>query len=161
MVTGRNTTPIKDRGTVDRLPSGQRLKRAIHVARARLGLTSDVQVSSQAGVSYDTLMNWYSGRTTPRPYELRKVAVALQVAYSELWAIYEGLDPEPLPLTEAVQGLTERLEDLIAELRLTRAEQIVATETMMEALGALGSTPSRARRRDDSAREGRAATPRR
>lgn len=114
--------------------SGQRLKRALHVARAKAGLTSDTQVAHRANVGYDTLMNWYSGRTVPRPHELRKVTEALGASYAELWAVYEGVEPEPLPLQEQVGELVTVLRDLVLELRLTRAEQLVTQEQMQEAL---------------------------
>lgn len=138
--------------------AGARLKRAVHIARARAGLTSDVQVATKANVSYDTLMNWYGGRTVPRPFELKKVADALQTSYADLWSRYEGVDPEPLPLQDAIRELIPVLSDLVAELRLTRAEQVVATETMLEALGALGSHPGREGRRAGNGREAHVGT---
>lgn len=117
-----------------RREAGERLKRAIHVARARKGLTSDTSLSVQSGISYDTLYNWYSGRTRPRGKELRQLADFLGMAYSELEAVYEGRDPEPLPLQDAVRDLIRSLDDLVAELRLTRAEQLVSQEMMADAL---------------------------
>ena len=117
-----------------RREAGERLKRAIHVARARKGLTSDTSLSVQSGVAYDTLYNWYSGRTRPRGKELRQIAGYLGVAYSELEAIYEGREPEPLPLQDAVRDLVRSLDDLVSELRLTRAEQLVSQEMMRDAL---------------------------
>ena len=114
--------------------AGERLKRAIHVARARAGLTSDVQVATRSNVSYDTLMNWYSGRTNPRGFELRKVAEALDTSYPLLEGAYNGTDPEPMPLQDAVRDLIRSLDDLVGELRLTRAEQLVSQEMLVDAL---------------------------
>ena len=158
MADRTSKTPRQPTEGDQKLAAGQRLKRAIHIARARAGLTSDMQVSGRANVSYDTLMNWYGGRTVPRPFELKKVATALETSYAELWSRYEGMEPEPLPLQDAVRALIPVLSDLVVELRLTRAEQVVATETMMDALGALGSRPTRARRRSGNEREEHAGT---
>lgn len=118
--------------------AASRLKRAVRVARARSGLTSDTAVAQTAGVSYDTLMNWYSGRTTPRPAEVRKVASALGVPYDTLWAAYEGREPEPVPLQDAIR-------ELVVELRLGRVQQMEATKALLAAVEALtGSlTPPR------------------
>jgi len=92
---------------------GAALKRAVHVARARAGITSDTQLAVQAGVHYDTLMNWYGDRTVPRPAELKKVADALGASYGDFMAVYEGRDPEPTPLVDAIA-------ELINEIRAER-----------------------------------------
>lgn len=113
--------------------AGERLKRAIHVARAKKGITSDTTLSAESGIAYDTLFNWFSGRTTPRGHELRKMALYLGIPFSELQATYDGVDPEPTPLHESVSDLVEVLRDLVLELRLSRAEQIVLLEQMQEA----------------------------
>ena len=105
----------------ERQEAGQRLKRAIHVARAKAEIDSDMQLSVRAGVHYDTLMNWYGGRTTPRPFELRKIAKCLGVPYAELWSAYEDIAVEPVPLSEAVRELVPELRELIAELRKQKA----------------------------------------
>lgn len=141
-----------ERRSDPRYEAGQRLKRAIHVARASKGMTSDMQLSVGSGVSYDTLYNWYSGRTTPRGAELRKMALFLGVPFSKLQAVYDGVEPEPLPLQDAVRDLVRSLDDLVAELRLTRAEQVVVVEQMEEALRLAGglsrapTSPTRPRR---------------
>jgi lambda repressor-like predicted transcriptional regulator len=101
----------------ERQEAGQRLKRAVHIARARAEIDSDMQLSVRAGVHYDTLMNWYGGRTTPRPFELRKVAKTLGIQYAELWSAYEDIAVEPVPLSEAVKELLPELRELVAELR--------------------------------------------
>lgn len=101
----------------ERAAAGARLKKAIHIARAQADLTSDMAVSVVARVSYDTLMNWYSGRTTPRPHELRKVAKALGVPYADLWSAYEDIPTEEVPLTDALRELIPELRALVAELR--------------------------------------------
>lgn len=113
--------------------AGQRLKRAIHVARARKGITSDAALSADSGIAYDTLYNWYSGRTTPRGHELRKLSLFLGVAFSELQAVYDGVDPEPPPLQDAVRDLVDTLRDLVLELRYTRANTTTLNE-LAEAL---------------------------
>jgi hypothetical protein len=48
------------------LSGGLALKQAIHVARARTELTSDRQLATRAGVSYDTFMNWFGDKTRRR-----------------------------------------------------------------------------------------------
>lgn len=105
----------------ERRDAGQRLKRAIHVARAARNIDSDVQLSFAADVSYDTFMNWFGGRTVPRPAELRKVARALEIPYADLWSAYEDIEVEPVPLSEAVRELVPELRELIAELRKRQA----------------------------------------
>lgn len=116
----------------DRRSAGLRLKQALHVARARARppVTSDTQLSLRAQVHYDTLQNWYSGRTIPRPAELRKVADALGVKYGDLQDAYDGRDPEPPTLVMAIEAL-------IAELREARQQQAESTEAIMRVLGAM------------------------
>lgn len=99
--------------------AGERLKRAIHVARARANILYDTDLATRSRVSYDTLMNWYGGKTVPRGAELRKVGLVLGVAYADLMAAYEGRDPEPQPLQEAMRDQTEAIRDLIEAIRST------------------------------------------
>lgn len=121
---------------------GAGLKQAIHIARERAELTSDVQVADKAGVSYDTLMNWFGDKTTPRPHQIRKVADALGVRFSDLMDAWEGRDTEPPPLQTAIR-------ELVAEMRLSRAQQDEATIALLRAMAlvvpagpARGGTPS-------------------
>lgn len=123
---------------------GQALKVAIHVARAKTDMASDMALALRAGVHYDTLMNWYSERTTPRPHELSKVARALDVSLNDLMAAWEGRPIEPPPLQDAIRELVE-------ELRLTRAQQHESTMALLQAIGALHHEgPARAGTRTDS-----------
>ena len=124
--------------------SGQRLKRAIHIARARAGITSDMKLSIASGVHYDTLMNWYGDKTVPRPAEVKKVAEALGEPFANLMAAYDGREPEPLPLTDAVTGLVTEVRSLVGEMRRDRiedekrrAQQDEMNVTILRALGAL------------------------
>jgi hypothetical protein len=78
------TNTVRAGNTIDnraregtRLSGGQALKQAIHVARARTDLTSDMGLARRAGVSYDTFMNWFGDKTVPRPHEVKKVADVL------------------------------------------------------------------------------------
>lgn len=112
------------------MKGGQALKQAIHVARARTDMTSDTQLSIRAGVSYDTFMNWFGDKTTPRPAEVKKVADALGIRYAELMAAWEGRPIDPPPLQDAIRELVE-------ELRLGRAQQHEATLALLRAVGAL------------------------
>ena len=131
---------------------GQALKRSIHMARERKGIPSDMQLARAAGISYDTLMNWYSGRTVPRPAELKKVADATGTTLVALMDAYEGRDPEPPTLVEAIR-------ELVAEMRLSRAQQDEATVAMLHALGAMAAQlPSPQGTRQSSARGARAGT---
>ena len=94
--------------------AGQRIRHEIHVARARnTELTSDSALALAAGVHYDTLMNWYSGKTMPRPFHVRKVATILQVPYSELLAAYEGTAPPDQPLHVAVAELVAEIRSVV------------------------------------------------
>lgn len=112
------------------LSGGPAMRMAIRVARARAGITSDTQLALRAGVHYDTLMNWYGGRTVPRPHEVKKVADVLGVSYGSLLAAYDGVDPEPPPLADAIRELVE-------ELRLQQAQQHEATMALLRAVAAV------------------------
>lgn len=145
---------------------GRALKSVIHVQRARAGITSDVQLSLRAHVHYDTLMNWYSDRTVPRPAEVKKIADALRkgqlaqgvpddktVTFGSLMAAYEGQDLEPPSLTEAVLALVE-------ELRQDRTSRREWEQGLLEGLRSLTGAPlevapSGARAREPRARTGR------
>jgi transcriptional regulator with XRE-family HTH domain len=116
---------------------GAALKRAIRVARARTDITSDMELARSAKVSYDTLMNWYADRTSPRPYEVKKVATALGVPMTDLLAAWEGRDPDPPPVQDAIRELVGELRALVAESRLARAQQDEATMALLRAVGAL------------------------
>lgn len=115
-----------------RLGGGVALKRAIHVARAEAGFTTDRQVADAAGISYDTLMNWYGDKTTPRPTEVKRVALALGARFADFMAAYEGIDPEPVPLQDAIR-------ELIEQMRAQQAQQEIATMAMLRALNRLAS----------------------
>lgn len=121
----------------DRLSGGQALKQAIHVARARTDMTSDMALATRAGVHYDTLMNWFGNRTVPRPHEVSKIARALNVPMADLLAAWEGRDLEPPPLQDALRDLVGEISALIAESRLARAQQDEATMALLRAVGAL------------------------
>lgn len=103
------------------------LKTAIHVARARAGYPSDMAMAQAAGVAYETLMNWYGGRTVPRPAAVKKLASVLGVSYDSLLAAYEGRDPAPQELSEAIR-------DLIGEMRMSRIAQEQATTALQRAV---------------------------
>lgn len=138
---------------------GRSLKSVIHVQRARAGITSDVQLAGQAHVHYDTLMNWYSDRTVPRPAEVKKIASALRrgqlaqgipedkaVTFGDLMAAYEGLDVEPPSLTEAVLTLVD-------ELRRDRVERHEWERGLLEGLRTLTGPPPEEEPLDARARE--------
>jgi transcriptional regulator with XRE-family HTH domain len=121
----------------ERQRPGAALKAAIHVARERAGITSDRQLALKAGVSYDTLMNWYAERTTPRPAELKKVGDTVGVRLVELMDVWEGRDPQPPTLEERMGEMLDELRALSSELRLSRHQQEESTTELMRALGAL------------------------
>lgn len=99
-------------------------------ARAKPPITSDVQLAVRAGVHYDTLMNWYAGRTLPRGNALRQVADALGVKYADLQDAYDGRDPEPPTLVEAIQ-------ELVAEIRKSEQVHAESTDMILRTLGAM------------------------
>ena len=101
---------------------GKALKRAIHAARPHKGYTTDMALSMAAGVSYDTLMNWYGDKTVPRPAEVKKVGDALGVPYGDLLAAYEGRDPTPPALHEAIAELVAAIRADVDETRELRQE---------------------------------------
>lgn len=115
------------------LSGGPALKQAIHVARARTDITSDRQLAIVAGVSYDTFMNWFGDKTVPRPHEVKKVADVLGISYGDLIAAYEGRDPEPPELHEAIR-------ELVTEMRLGREQQHEELMTLLRALTAILSS---------------------
>lgn len=109
--------------------AGERLKRAIHTARPAVGITSDVDLSTRAGVHYDTLMNWYAGRTVPRPAAVRQVADVLAVPYGDLLAAYDGREADAIPLERAVT-------ELIAEIRIALVDERRARADLMRMISA-------------------------
>ena len=114
---------------------GPELKRAIHVARTKVGITSDTQLALRAHVSYDTLMNWFSERTTPRPAEMKKIADVLGVRLVDLMDVWEGRDPEPPALEEVLHELVAEIRTSIYEERLSRIALEEATVAILRALG--------------------------
>lgn len=120
------------RAEAARLGGGKALRQAIHVARAQAGFTTDRQVADASGVSYDTLMNWYGDKTTPRPTEVKRVAVALGARFADFMAAYEGVDPEPVPLQDAIR-------DLIEQMRAQMAQQELATMALLRTLNRLAA----------------------
>jgi transcriptional regulator with XRE-family HTH domain len=123
--------------------AGQRLKKAIHVARAQANILYDTELAVRAGVSYDTLMNWYGGKTVPRGAELRRVGQVLGVTYSDLMAAYEGLYVETPELTTALRELTEKLSELVDQLRRGEEDEarLRAAEAELRQLRARAGAP--------------------
>ena len=132
-MTAKASTPkrVRRAPTLPSPEAGERLKREIHVARARTAITSDSQLAVQAGVHYDTFMNWFGGRTTPRPFEVRKVAEVLGVSYGDLIAAYEGKDPPQVPLEQAVADLIVEIRTALVDERQARAELMRAIAASM------------------------------
>jgi transcriptional regulator with XRE-family HTH domain len=114
------------------------LKAVIRARRSIVGITSDSDLATRAGVHLETLQNWMYGKTTPRPHQLSKVAKVLDIPMADLAAVYEGRDILPPPLQDAIRELVE-------ELRLSRAQQHEATLALLRAIGAW-SDPSLERR---------------
>ncbi|HET7029966.1 MAG TPA: helix-turn-helix transcriptional regulator [Candidatus Limnocylindrales bacterium] len=114
---------------------GQALKTAIHIARERVEIPSDRQLAFRAGVSYDTLMNWFAERTIPRPAELGKVAKVLDVRLVELMDVYEGRDPQPPGLEQRLGELIDELRIAVMEMRMGRVQQEEQTAALLRALG--------------------------
>lgn len=98
------------------------LKRTIRAARSHQNIKSDMELSLRAGVHLQTIQNWMYGKTTPRPSELSKVAQALDMSMADLMAVYEGRDPEPPPLQDAVRDLTGAVRELVTEIRADRKQ---------------------------------------
>lgn len=140
---------------------GAALKQAIHIARAKAGITSDVALSAKARVHYDTLMHWYGDKTVPRGAELKRVAEALGVGYADLLAAYEGTDAEPPELSAAIREQTAAIKELVAAIRATLPpppEPIVARGR--EAVEAAERELAREKARDSSTHR-RSGRPRR
>ena len=123
------------KSTIDTSPaaSGERLKREIHAARARAGIGTDMELAKRSRVSYDTLMNWYSGRTVPRANVVKQVADAVGVKYSTLLDVYEGRDPEPPELKEAIAMLADEIRTALVDERRARAQLMRAVAAAITA----------------------------
>jgi hypothetical protein len=119
--------------------AGQRLKRAIHVARSQSPYTSDMAMAIAAKVHYDTLMNWFSGRTVPRPSAIKQVADVLGIPYADLMAAYEDRAPAAVPLEQAVAELIVEIRASVIDERRARADLM---RTIAAALAATVSVPS-------------------
>lgn len=101
---------------IDAPSRGDALKTAVHVARAQRGIRSDRALTELAGVRYQTLMDWYAGRTAPSTGPLSAIATTLDIPVADLWAAWErsgpGIvtDPGLGRLTDAINRLAEVLE---------------------------------------------------
>ena len=104
------------------------LKRAIRAARNRADMKSDQELALRAGVHLHTIQNWMYGKTVPRPSELAKVAQALDMSMADLMAVYEGRDPEPPSLQDAIRELAGAIETQAAAFT-TLAESIEVMAT--------------------------------
>lgn len=113
------------------------LKRALRAARHEAGFESDMALSLAAGVHLQTIQNWMSGKTTPRPHEMSKVAQALDKPMDYFMSIYEGRAPAEQPLHEAVAELTGVLRELVAEMREDRERGEDAAAAILRAAAAL------------------------
>src|SRR5678815_3241758 len=137
----RRTTERASRTEDATLPlsGGAALKLAIHVAREQAGIATDMDLARRAGVSYDTLMNWYADRTVPRPERLKALADVLpSLSYGDLIGAYEGKPPAPVPLQDAIKELAGDIRALVGRLDLLLVQQATAAEEMMRALGVIG-----------------------
>lgn len=114
---------------------GAALKQAIHVARIQAGIATDIELARRAGVSYDTLMNWFSERTTPRPAEMAKVGKVVGLRLVDLMDTWEGRDPQPPALEEVLRELVAEIRISIYEERLSRVALEEATAAILRALG--------------------------
>lgn len=114
---------------------GPALKQAIHVARIQAGIATDIELARRAGVSYDTLMNWYSERTTPRPAEMAKVGKVVGLRLVDLMDTWEGRDPQPPALEEVLRELVAEIRVATYEERKSRIALEEATATILRALG--------------------------
>ena len=121
--------------TIDTSPkaSGERLKREIHVARARAGIGTDMELAQRAHVHYDTLMNWYSGRTTPRSNAVKAIADVIGVRFTTLLDAYEGRDAEPPELKEAIGLLVDEIRTAMVDERRARTKLMQAVTAAIAA----------------------------
>lgn len=126
------------RGPDRRMPGDHNaLKRAVRSARHERGYKSDKELAKAAGVHLQTLQNWMSGKTTPRPHEMSKVAQTLGKPMDYFSAIYERREPAEQPLHEAVADLTGVLRELVVEMREERERGEDAAAALLRAAAAL------------------------
>jgi transcriptional regulator with XRE-family HTH domain len=155
----KGVVPMRTSTRLSPKEAGEALKRAVHVARSQAGIGSDVEISVRSGVSYDTLHNWYSGRTTPRPFQVRKVADLLDVPLDTLMAAYEGREPGAKPVEDelrevaaSVRALTKRLDRFLDEeaARRSSGPDFAAAQQGVQALAESKSRRPRGVPRDPS-----------
>jgi transcriptional regulator with XRE-family HTH domain len=122
------------------------LKRALRAARNESGYESDIALALASDVHLQTIQNWMSGKTTPRPAELSKVARAVDKPMDHFMAIYEDREPQEQPLHEAVADLTATLKegrdvDSLATAIERQADSLdtLASEIRISALAVLSS----------------------
>lgn len=118
------------------------LKRELRAARSQAGYESDQALAIAASVHLQTLQNWMSGKTTPRPSELSKVARTLGKPLDHFMAAYEGRDPEPQPLQDVVRDLVVKVEALVTEMQTDRERGQDAAAAMLRAAKVLGARPT-------------------
>lgn len=70
--------------------SADDLREFIHQRMRARGITSQAELARRSGVDKNTLTNWFQGRTSPRAYEMDKVARELGVGVNDLWVAYGG-----------------------------------------------------------------------
>lgn len=162
--------PVRRR-TTERVPTGaegtkvgdyEALKRAIRAARGQAGIESDTALALRSGVHLQTLQNWMYGKTTPRPSELHKVARLLDLRLDDLMAVYEGRDPEPKPLQDAIRELidqlgeqTKAITELAEALRAGEGPEPPIVERAREAVAAFDAEAGRPRSTPQRRRSGR------
>jgi transcriptional regulator with XRE-family HTH domain len=88
--------------------SGDDLREFIHARMRARGISSQADLARRSGVDKNTLTNWFQGNTSPRAYEMDKVARELGVGVNDLWVAYGGsVNPQ--------NGDESRMAELVRE----------------------------------------------
>lgn len=80
--------------------SGEDLRAYVHARMRERGISSQAELARRSDVDKNTLTNWFQGNTSPRAYEMDKVAQVLGVGVNDLWLAYGG-NPTPQTADEA------------------------------------------------------------
>lgn len=137
--------------------AGDRLRAYIADRMADRGIKSVSELARRANVSRDTFQQWWRGRP-PQRSTAELVARELGVTFADLIAAREGSSPGASD-GSGLDALINALRELVAEMRLSRAQVDESTIALLRAIAAvLPSSQERRGTLDDSERGASAGT---
>lgn len=107
---------------------GERFKRAVYARAAPHGWTTDVAIAAAAGLTTNTLGNWWKGKA-PELGSLVGLADALDQSLWDMLNLWQGRPAEREPTV--AQAITTLADELLAwrtedEVRIAAVERFVA-----------------------------------